>query len=234
MSIIAIIPARGGSQRIPRKNIKYFLGRPMISYPIEVLLETRLFDRIIVSTDDQEIADIALEWGAEVPFLRPAELADNHTGTGEVIQHGLDWLISHGEPVEYVCCVYATTPFLSNQYLMAGWEAVRAGGRVSFAVSSFSYPIQRAVKLLKGGGVEPFQPECIPCRSQDLEPAYHDAGQFYWWDLQAFLDGISVFSETARPIVLPRHLVQDIDDEEDWRRAELMYRALQMAGPQMG
>jgi len=233
MSIIAIIPARGGSQRIPRKNIKYFLGRPMISYPIDVLRGTDLFDRIIVSTDDQEIAEVALESGAEVPFIRPAALADNHTGTGEVVQHALEWLLEHGEKVEHVCCVYATTPFLSARYLMQGWEAMRAGGRVAFAVSSFSYPIQRAFKLLKSGGVEPFYPQYMPCRSQDLEPGYHDAGQFYWWDLDAFFSGISVFSETAKPIVLPRHRVQDIDDEEDWQRAEFMYRAMQLAGPQM-
>jgi pseudaminic acid cytidylyltransferase len=233
MTTVAIIPARGGSERIPRKNIKYFLGKPMIGYPISVLKETGLFDRIIVSTEDQEIADVAIEMGAEIPFMRPMELADNHTGTGEVMAHAVDWLIEHGQRPDYVCCVYATTPFLSSRYLEEGWEAVRSGNRIAFAVTSFSYPIQRCIKILGGGGVEPFFPEFIPYRSQDLEPAYHDAGQFYWWDTDAISEGISVFSAAAIPIVLPRHLVQDIDDEEDWQRAELMYRAMQLAGPRL-
>jgi pseudaminic acid cytidylyltransferase len=233
MTTVAIIPARGGSERIPRKNIKYFLGKPMIGYPISVLKETGLFDRIIVSTEDQEIADVAIEMGAEIPFMRPMELADNHTGTGEVMAHAVDWLIEHAQRPDYVCCVYATTPFLSGRYLEDGWEAVRAGSRVAFAVTSFSYPIQRSLKLLRGGGLEPFYPEHMPARSQDLEPAYHDAGQFYWWNTDAIYDGVSIFSSAATPIVLPRHLVQDIDDEEDWQRAELMYRAMQLAGPQL-
>ncbi len=233
MTTVAIIPARGGSERIPRKNIKYFLGKPMIGYPISVLKETGLFDRIIVSTEDQEIADVAIEMGAEIPFMRPMELADNHTGTGEVMAHAVDWLIEHGQRPDYVCCVYATTPFLSSRYLEEGWEAVRSGNRIAFAVTSFSYPIQRCIKILGGGGVEPFFPEFIPYRSQDLEPAYHDAGQFYWWNTDAIYDGVSIFSSAATPIVLPRHLVQDIDDEEDWQRAELMYRAMQLAGPRL-
>jgi pseudaminic acid cytidylyltransferase len=227
MKAVAVIPARGGSTRIPRKNIKVFVGRPMISYPIEVLKRSGLFDRIIVSTDDEEIADIARLEGAEVPFMRPADLANDQIGTGPTIRHAIQWLEENDQRPEYVCCVYATTPFLRAEYLRQGWEAVRAGSRLAFSVTSFAYPIQRSFKLLESGGVEPFQPECIPCRSQDLTPAYHDAGQFYWGDAEAFLAPLSVFSEVSHPVILPRYLVQDIDDDEDWRRAELMFRALQ-------
>ncbi|MES9855313.1 MAG: pseudaminic acid cytidylyltransferase [Sedimenticola sp.] len=228
MTTVAIIPARGGSKRIPRKNIKSFLGRPMISYPIRVLKETGLFDRIIVSTDDQEIADVALEWGAEVPFMRPSDLADDYTGTTDVVKHAVQWLVDYGERPDYVCCAYATSPFLSSIYVQKGWEALGSGKRLVIAMTSFAYPIQRAFRLLDGGGVEPFYPAFIPYRSQDLEPAYHDAGQFYWWDIEALLQDVPGFSQYVEPILLPRHLVQDIDDEEDWLRAELMYRAMQM------
>lgn len=232
MSVVAVIPARGGSKRIPRKNIKPFLGKPMIAYPIAVLHQTELFDRVIVSTDDEEIAEIALEQGAEVPFVRPNELADDHTGTGEVVNHTIEWLLDHGERPDYVCCVYATTPFLSAHYLEEGWKRLSndRDKQFAFSVTSFPYPIQRSLKLTPHGGVEPFFPEYIPYRSQDLEPAYHDAGQFYWGRAEAFLEGTPVFSDAAIPVVLPRHYVQDIDDEEDWLRAELMYRAFHHGG----
>ena len=230
---VAIIPARGGSKRIPRKNIKSFLGRPMISYPLSVLSQSGLFERIIVSTDDEEIAEISLEWGAEVPFIRPPELADDFADTGQVIKHAVEWLIDHGERPDYVCCVYATSPFLSAKYLERGWEAVSSGRRVALACTSFSYPIQRAFRILEDGGTEMIQPQHMASRSQDLEPAYHDAGQFFWCDTDAlFEEGVGGFSKYCEPIILPRYMVQDIDDEEDWFRAELMYRALEMAGTQ--
>ncbi len=232
MKRVAIVMARGGSKRIPRKNIKSFLGRPMISYPLSVLRDSGLFERIIVTTDDEEIAEIALEWGAEVPFIRPAELADDFVSTGPVVKHAVQWLVDHGDQPDYVCCVYATSPFLSARYLEQGWEAVRSGRRMAMACTSFSYPIQRAFRILASGGAEMFQPQYMASRSQDLEPAYHDAGQFYWWDIAALFEGIGGFSEHCEPIILPRHLVQDIDDEEDWQRAELMYRAMQLAGVQ--
>lgn len=230
ISAVAIIPARGGSKRIPRKNIKNFHGYPMISYPIKVLQESGLFERIVVSTDDQEIGDIALQYGAEVPFIRPAELADDFVGTTAVVLHAVEWLIEHDQRPDYVCCAYPTSPFLASRFLHEGWDLVRSGKRVAVATASFPYPIQRSFKLLDNGGVAPFFPEYIPYRSQDLEPAYHDAGQFYWWDTAALFEGISGFSEDAAPVILPRYLVQDIDDEEDWQRAELMYRVVKESG----
>jgi N-acylneuraminate cytidylyltransferase len=224
---VAIIPARGGSKRIPRKNIKAFLGRPMISYPIRCLQKSGLVDSVIVSTDDEEIAEVAKKEGAEVPFMRPAELADDHTGTGAVTLHAIEWLKAQEKMPEFVCCVYATTPLLDARYLREGFEKLIASDRqFAFSVTSFPFPIQRALKMTGSGGVMPFYPEYIPMRSQDLEPSYHDAGQFYWGRTEAFLGGYTMFSDDAIPIVLPRYLVQDIDDNEDWQRAELMYRAI--------
>jgi N-acylneuraminate cytidylyltransferase len=197
----------------------------MISYPIRVLQESGLFDRIIVSTDDRAIRDVALAEGAEVPFIRPTELSDDYTGTGAVINHAIEWLMDDGQKPEYICCVYATTPFLTVENLRKGWQALNEGWRLAFAVTSYAFPIQRAIRMLDSGGVEPFFPEYVPKRSQDLEPAYHDAGQFYWGEADAFLEQISMFSPAAAPVVLERHFVQDIDDEEDWVLAERMYRA---------
>lgn len=231
MSTVAIITARGGSKRIPRKNIRAFAGRPMIAYPIEAAIRSGLFDRVMVSTEDAEIAAVARTCGAEVPFIRPAELADDHTGTVPVLRHAIGWLRANGEPVEYVCCIYPTAPFLTADALRHGFAAVQEPGcRFAFSVARYGYPIQRALRRTGATGVEPFFPESIPCRSQDLEPAYHDAGQFYWGTAEAFMDGSQVFGATSTPIVLPSHRVQDIDDEDDWRRAEYLYRALHLAG----
>jgi N-acylneuraminate cytidylyltransferase len=230
MSNVAIITARGGSKRIPRKNIRAFAGRPMIAYPIEAAIRSGLFDRVLVSTDDAEITAVALGCGAEVPFVRPPELADDHTGTVPVVRHAIRWLRDSGEAVEYVCCLYPTAPFLTADILRQGFAAVqRPGCRFAFSVARFGYPIQRALRRTGPSGVEPFFPESIPCRSQDLEPAYHDAGQFYWGTAEAFMDGSQMFGAASTPIVLPPHRVQDIDDEDDWRRAEYLYRALQIA-----
>ena len=224
---VAIVPARGGSQRIPRKNIKKFLGKPIIAYSIEVALRTGLFNRVIVSTDDREIADVAVAYGAEVPFLRPAILADSFTGTSAVVKHAIEWLNASGPAVEYACCVYATAPFLQQSYLKEGYERLRQSGRMyAFSVTSFPFPIQRAIRISSNGGVEPMFPDSIMMRSQDLEEAYHDAGQFYWGRAEAFLKEVATFSQVSLPIVLPRHLVQDIDTPEDWANAELMFQSL--------
>jgi pseudaminic acid cytidylyltransferase len=226
---VAIIPARGGSTRIPRKNIRVFAGKPMISHSIEVAQSSNLFDRIIVSTDDPEIADVARSSGAEVPFVRPQELADAHTGTNAVVKHAIRWLQDHDGAVEFTCCIYATAPFLRARYLEEGLRRLKTSTEQDFAfsVTSFPFPIQRAIHVKAGNGVAPFFPEHIGARSQDLEEAYHDAGQFYWGRTDAYLNERPLFSERSIPIVLPRHLVQDIDTPEDWTRAELMYAALQ-------
>lgn len=225
---VAIIPARGGSKRIPRKNIRQFFGKPIIAYSITAALSSRLFDRVIVSTDDEEIAAIARNSGAETPFLRPKNLADDFTGTNEVVRHALDWLRNNGMRAEYACCIYATAPFIRVDFLREGFEKLVGSSKsFAFSVTSFPFPIQRAIRVTRGGAVAPFFPEHISSRSQDLEKAYHDAGQFYWGKAQAFLDDEVLFSSASIPIVLPRHLVQDLDTLEDWKRAELMYHALQ-------
>ena len=225
---VAIIPARGGSKRIPRKNIKDFCGHSIIAYSIKAAQESELFDRIIVSTDDSEIANVAKHYGAEVPFIRPAILSDDYTGTVPVINHAINWLMENSEDVEYVCCIYATAPFIQPKYLQEGYQKlVKSGKSFAFTITTYSFPIQRSVRVLNDGSLDAFYPDYVNTRSQDLEEAYHDAGQFYWGRAEAFLNNEIVFSPVSVPVLLPRHLVQDIDTPEDWERAELMYRVLE-------
>ena len=224
---VAVIPARGGSKRIPRKNIKNFCGKPIIAYSIEAALQTGLFERVIVSTDDEEIAAVARDFGAETPFLRPKEIADDYTGTNAVVKHAIQWLEKNVSKVEYACCIYATAPFVQVEYLKRGYQALlESDKQFVFSVTSFPFPIQRSLRIRDDGSVEPIFPDAVPMRSQDLEEAYHDAGQFYWGRGRAFIDELPVFSEHSLPIILPRYLVQDIDTLEDWIRAEMMFRAL--------
>lgn len=233
MSAIAIIPARGGSQRIPRKNIKLFNGEPMIAHSIRVALASGVFDRVIVSTDDEEIADVARASGAEVPFMRPAHLADAHTGTAAVIQHALQSVAGTlSQPFDHACCIYATAPLLQARFLRQGFEALHAAPEKSYAFSvcSFGFPVQRALLVDGDGCVNAMYPEYRSVRSQDLPMAYQDAGQFYWGRSDAWLRGDTVFSELSLPVILPRHLVQDIDSPEDWLRAEYLYAALKAGG----
>jgi pseudaminic acid cytidylyltransferase len=226
---IAIIPARGGSKRIPRKNIKDFFGKPLIAYSIEVALQSNLFDIIIVSTDDENIAKIARSYGAEVPFIRPKELSDDFTGTFDVINHTIEYLETKGEKYEYICTLYATAPLLQKEYLIQGYTQLKNSNATNaFSATSMPFPIQRTFKLNKDGRCEMFTPEHYTSRSQDLEDAYQDAGQFYWTNrMQQKKDknGI-IFSDISIPIILPRHLVQDIDTLEDWKRAEYMYQII--------
>lgn len=226
--IVAIIPARGGSKRIPRKNVKDFCSKPMIAWSIEAAKASGCFDQIIVSTDDPEIADTARAWGATVPFIRPAELSDDYTGTLPVIRHAVEWLGQHEDPVEYACCIYATAPFVSAEDLRTGLALIRqANCSYAFSVTSYAFPIQRAVRITGQGRLAMFQPEHFGTRSQDLEEAWHDAGQFYWGTVQAWQEEQPLFSERSAPVKLPRHRVQDIDTPEDWARAEWLFKALQ-------
>lgn len=223
---VAIIPARGGSKRIPRKNIRDFCGKPIIAYSIEAAQKSSLFDRIIVSTDDMEIAEIALKYNAEVPFMRPKELADDYTGTNAVVKHAIKWLKAQGSQIEFVCCIYATAPFVSAELLRKGVKILVSSGKdFAISVTTYSFPIQRSLHLTSDGSLEPIWPENMSKRSQDLEETYHDAGQFYWGRPEAFLNETSGIPKTPVPIVLPRYLVQDIDTFEDWKRAELMFSA---------
>lgn len=232
MSIVAIIPARGGSKRIPRKNIKLFHGQPMLAYSIRAAQNSGLFDRIVVSTDDEEIAAMARQLGAETPFVRPAELADDFSTTVDVIRHSVLALQQQGEPIDYACCIYATAPFVQPQYLQQGLQQLQAhpDKAYAFSVTTFPFPIQRAIRINAAGEIEAMHPEHRNTRSQDLEEAYHDAGQFYWARAQAWIERAVVFSSQSLAVILPRYLVQDIDTQEDWLRAEFMYDSLLASG----
>jgi len=233
VSAVAIIPARGGSKRIPRKNIKEFCGKPMIAWSIEAALESDCFDRVIVSTDDEEIAAVARQHGAETPFMRPAKLSDDYTGTIPVIRHAVEWLADNGCAVSQAYCIYATAPFVSPEDLKRGQQLLESEAcSYAFSVTSYAFPIQRAICITGGGRVAMFNPEHFQTRSQDLEEAWHDAGQFYWGTAQAWTQERPIFSEDAAPVTLPRHRVQDIDTPEDWVRAEWLFKAMQEQGAQ--
>lgn len=224
---LAIIPARGGSKRIPRKNIKLFGGQAMIAWSIQAAQRSGCFDRIIVSTDDGEIADVARGHGAEVPFLRPAVLSDDHTGTVPVIAHAVAWQNEHGEEASEVCCIYATAPFLRASDLRRGLEVLRTSeAEYAFSVTTYAFPIQRAIRITAGQRVEMFDPEHYATRSQDLEEAWHDAGQFYWGKARAWLAAKQLFGQDSAPVPLPRYWVQDIDTAEDWEQAQLIFNGL--------
>ena len=228
---LCIIPARGGSKRIPRKNIKEFCGQAMIGYSIEAAITSQCFDKVIVSTDDQEIAEVAKSFGAEVPFIRPDELANDHAATIPVVKHAIEWLDEQGQSPTDVCCLYATAPFIQSQTISKAFQQLQESeADYCFSVTSFAFPIQRSIRITQDDKVDMFYPENFNVRSQDLEEAYHDAGQFYWGKAQAFKDELPIFSEAASPYILPRYLVQDIDTTEDWIRAEAMHRVLQETG----
>ncbi|MET0846281.1 MAG: pseudaminic acid cytidylyltransferase [Pseudomonas sp.] len=228
MSCIAIIPARGGSKRIPRKNLKPFDGVPIIVRSIRTALDSQLFDQVVVSTDDEEIAGVARAHGAQVPFMRPASLADDFTGTASVMVHALNQLAAF----DYVCCIYATAPLLQARFLRQGFELLEQHPDKSFAfsVAGFGFPVQRALTLDEQGALTPLYPEFRNTRSQDLAEAFQDAGQFYWGRREAWLRSDVLFSPASLPVILPRHLVQDIDTPEDWKRAEYLYAALKAGG----
>lgn len=224
---IAVIPARGGSKRIPRKNIRLFRGKPIIAWSIEAAKLSGLFDRIIVSTDCSEIADVARHWGAEVPFMRPDQLANDYTGTTPVIAHATKWALSLGIEVAAVCCIYATAPFIRIEDLEAGWKLLDFGKwNYTFAATDFAAPIFRSFRQGADGGIEMFFPQHFDTRSQDLPRALHDAGQFYWGTPIAWVEERRVFDELSRPLLIPRWRVQDIDTTDDWQRAELIASAI--------
>jgi pseudaminic acid cytidylyltransferase len=218
---IAIIPARGGSKRIPRKNIKEFCGKPMIAYAIMAAKESGLFDHIIVSTDDEEIAQIAKEWGAETPFVRPEELANDYTATVPVIAHAIEACQKIGWVFDDVCCIYPNVPFIQTSDLRGALECMRNGDAdYCFPVTEYPSAVQRALKRLSDGKIQPFYPEFEKIRTQDLEPAYYDAGQFYWGKSQAWLTNPKIHSD-GLGYTIPNWRVVDIDTPEDWERAEI-------------
>jgi N-acylneuraminate cytidylyltransferase len=224
---IAVIPARGGSKRILRKNIRPFCGKPIIAYSIAAATESGLFEQIVVSTDDEEIAAVARQFGAATPFLRPKAIADDHTGTNAVVKHAISWFADQGTAIAHACCIYATAPLLQSSSIRRGYELlIGSDAAFAFSITDYGFPIQRAVRVMADGRVDSLYPEHRMTRSQDLEVAYHDAGQFYWGTAKAFLDEVPVFSPRSIGVALPRKLVQDIDTPEDWEQAEAMYRVI--------
>jgi N-acylneuraminate cytidylyltransferase len=220
---LAVIPARGGSKRIPRKNIKLFYGKPMIAWSIEAAKLSGLFDRVLVSTDDEEIADVARKFGAEVPFIRPLELSDDHIGTTPVIAHSTQWALNQGFDIDAVCCIYATAPFIRISDIKNGLDLLDStNSAFAIAVTNFAAPIFRSFRESLGGGVEMIFPEHFLTRSQDLPIVLHDAGQFYWGRTSSWIQCKHGIGPNTAIIKIPRWRVQDIDDEDDWKRAELL------------
>jgi len=219
---IAIIPARGGSKRIPRKNIKLFRGKPIIQYSIEAAKDSGLFQRIIVSTDDSEIATIANLCGAETPFIRPQELANDYADTISVMAHAVKSCISMGLEFDIACCIYPCAPFIRVEDLSNSLLAMKdVDAEFCFPLTHYQSPIQRALKLDGVGRVSPFYPEFQATRTQDLSPAYYDAGQFYWGKTEAWLSGKPIHSN-GFAYLIPSWRVVDIDTADDWDRAEMM------------
>ncbi len=228
MSNVAIIPARGGSKRIPGKNIKDFCGKPMIAYSIEAAIKSELFDRIIVSTDSEEIAKVAQEYGAETPFMRSAELATDQADCVDVVLDMLKQLKREKFNYEYACCIYATAPFVQENFLKEGLRQLMASDSLmAFSVTSFEFPILRGLKINPEGLLELFWPEYEEARSQELPESYHDAGQFYWYRTDKFIEKGKAPFLGATPVILPRCFVQDIDTAEDWEYAEIKYKIMQ-------
>lgn len=226
---ICIIPARGGSKRIPRKNVRQFVDRPLIAYSIEAAQKSGLFQRVIVSTEDKDIADVACQYGADVPFIRPSELAGDYSSTFDVMAHATQWVREHHRGCRFICCLYATAPFVHERYLRLGLERLRSDPNANYAysITEYGFPAQRSVRFSADGYVVPWLPENMAKRSQDLESLYHDAGQFYWGRITAFAEQTNFFGEASVGVVLPRYRVVDIDTEEDWTMAEVQFQVLQ-------
>ena len=224
---VAVIPARGGSKRIPLKNIKKFYGKPIIAYSIEEAKRSELFDRILVSTDSEEIAELAKGYGAEIPFLRPANLSDDFTPAGSVIAHAVNWIQKGMGELSAVCCIHATAPFINKDDLIKAYNIFNSKKwDFVFSATLFVSPVQRAFTRMKTGGIKMFNPKHFATRSQDLPEAYHDAGMFYWGKVDAWLNNIITFSEKSTIVKIPPYCAVDIDTEEDWARAELFMESL--------
>jgi pseudaminic acid cytidylyltransferase len=223
---VAVIPARGGSKRIPRKNIREFAGKPMIAHAIEAALSSAMFQHVVVSTDDDEIAEIALKWGAEVPFRRPPELADDFTPTVPVINHAVEACRQIGWNIEYACCIYPGVPFIQVDDIRGAFDLlISSGAAYSFPVTEFPSAIQRALRRSPEGRMSPFEPKYELVRTQDLEPAFHDVGQFYWASGETWKNNNKIHS-TSAGLPIPGWRVVDIDTPADWERAELLYSAI--------
>lgn len=224
---VAIITARGGSKRIPKKNIKPFLSKPIIAYSIESALESGLFDRVMVSTDDEEIIELSIKYGATVPFKRSEKNSDDFATTADVLTEVLQTLSDIGEVYSFACCIYPTAPLLTVQNLIKGNELIlNSNFDTVFAACRFDFPIQRSLKVIDGGKAEMIWPENKRKRSQDFESAYRDAGQFYWLRVPNFMTKKEIFTDNTGAIQLTELEVQDIDNDVDWQLAELKYKII--------
>jgi N-acylneuraminate cytidylyltransferase len=230
MSTICLIPARGGSKRIPRKNVKIFGGKPIIAWSIDAALKAGCFDDVVVSTDDCEIQDIARAHGASVPFTRPEALANDFASTLDVVVHAIEWYIEEGRPIDHVCILYATSPFVTAGDLRKANEllSTMSEGYV-VSVCEYAAPIQRSLQINSNGRIEMLYPEHSQTRSQDLPKAYHDAGQFYFGAAASFCARKPLLGPAALPLILPISHVQDIDTPEDWEYAEIMFKTMNIA-----
>jgi N-acylneuraminate cytidylyltransferase len=224
---IAVIPARGGSKRIPRKNIKCFHGKPMIAWSIIAALESNLFDQVIVSTDDEEISSISNEYGASTPFIRPKDISDDFSTTADVMSHAVKWMYESDYLLDSICCIYPAAPFVQINDLKDSWKIFKSNScEYVFTATAFQSSIFRGFKVIENNSVEMIYPELFESRSQDLPAVYHDAAQFYWGKPLAWLEGKRIFAKHSQAFLLPNYRVQDIDTEDDWRRAELIASSL--------
>jgi len=227
MANIAIIPARGGSKRIPGKNIRNFLGKPIITYSIEVAVKSRLFDEVMVSTDDDDIAEIAVKAGAKLPFMRSEKNADDFAGTSEVLMEVISNYKGKNIQFENGCCIYPTAVFVQAKHLIDGYNLlIKSKSDSVFPLVEYSYPIWRGLKKNENNTVQMLWPEYLNSRSQDLKKVYHDAGQWYWFNMNSFISKKKIFAENSTSIELMETEVQDIDTEQDWLIAEMKYKLL--------
>lgn len=229
MKNLCIIPARGGSKRIPRKNIKTFMGKPIIAYSIEAALNSAVFDEVMVSTDDEEIAEVARQYGASVPFLRSAETSNDYATTVDVLLEVVNNFKEKGKSFDIVCCLYSTAPFVTPERLKEATSQISDNVDACFTIVQYSYPIQRSLRINESEHVEMMFPEHLKSRTQDLEKVYHDAGQFYFVKTDALIQEKTVWCKRTAPLILSELEVQDLDTLTDWQLAEMKYKLLKKA-----
>ena len=223
MEPIAIITARGGSKRIANKNTRLFRSKPMLAWPIEVAIASKIFSRVIISTEDPKIADLAKASGAEQLFVRPPELADDYATTFDVLEHAIEFLSKHSELPEHACCLYGTSAFITTNMLQNAYDLLcSTDADIVLAVNEFPHPPQRALKLQPDGMAEYVCPDCVPCRTQDLPKLYHDIGLFYFFKTNIFMgeEQPKLVDLKKQILIVPRHCALDIDTEDDWAYAE--------------
>lgn len=229
MKSLCIIPARGGSKRIPRKNIKPFMGKPIIAYSIEAALDSGVFDEVMVSTDDKEIAEVARQYGATVPFLRSAETSNDYATTVDVLLEVVNKYKEQGKHFDTICCLYSTAPFVTSERLKEASSHISDTIDACFTIVQYSYPVQRSLRINEDNCVEMKFPEHLKSRTQDLEKVFHDAGQFYFVKTEALIQEKTVWCKRTAPLILSELEVQDLDTLTDWQLAEMKYQLLKEA-----